>query len=94
MYHFASQMIATRPWSFPASFIAVLLAVAVASRSGLQWNYVGVAAAAAGGTLVHAAANLINTYYDFTSGVDRKDDADDRTLVDGVLQPGDVMLMA
>ncbi len=29
----------------------------------------------------HAAANSCNTYYDFITGVDKKDTADDRALV-------------
>ena len=38
-----------------------------------------------GGLSVHAAANLINTYGDYKSGVDVKGSADDRALVDGVV---------
>lgn len=39
---------------------------------------------------VHAAGNLVNTLHDFRKGGDRKEGADDRTLVDGILQPDQI----
>lgn len=36
---------------------------------------------------LHAAGNLVNTYYDFVRGVDSQK-SDDRTLVDSKLKPG------
>ena len=35
--------------------------------------------------LLHAAANLFNTFYDFTKGIDTKAEADDRALVDATI---------
>eukprot|EP00935_MAST-01C_sp_MAST-1C-sp1_P002377 g2377.t1 len=43
--------------------------------------------------LMHAAANLTNTYYDFKKGVD-KEDADDRTLVDDTVSVEGVLYLA
>src|SRR5690348_7918895 len=40
--------------------------------------------------LVHFAGNLINTYNDFKKGVDTKASADDRTLVDKLVDPAAV----
>ena len=42
----------------------------------------------------HAAANLFNTYYDFKSGTDTKESADDRGLVDGTVAPSTVFYSA
>ena len=44
----------------------------------------------AGAILVHAAANLANTYYDFVNGLDTKEHSDDRALVDGWFSAGAV----
>lgn len=41
---------------------------------------------------VHAAGNLVNTYFDYIKGVDSKQ-SDDRTLVDHILSPNDVSFM-
>jgi len=42
----------------------------------------------------HAGANLINTYYDFQTGVDQVATADDRTLVDKTVLPSTVLKTA
>ncbi|OCT70388.1 hypothetical protein XELAEV_18037306mg [Xenopus laevis] len=39
---------------------------------------------------VHGARNLVNTYYDFSKGIDHKK-SDDRTLVDRILEPRNVV---
>lgn len=39
---------------------------------------------------VHAAGNLVNTYWDFIRGIDSKRQSDDRTLVDSILTPEEV----
>ena len=40
---------------------------------------------------VHAAGNLVNTYCDFVRGIDSKRQSDDRTLVDSILTPEEVV---
>ncbi|CAG0888896.1 unnamed protein product [Darwinula stevensoni] len=42
---------------------------------------------------VHAAGNLVNTYYDFVKGIDSKK-SDDRTLVDHILSKDEVVSLA
>lgn len=88
------QLLAARPWSFPASLVPVVLTAAALARIGIEWSWVHLALAVFGGMAVHAGANLTNTYYDFQLGVDTKDRADDRTLVDGLLRPSDVFRLA
>ena len=84
--------LATRPWSFPASLIPSVIGVILAYEnkylSGIDillslFSIVTV-------ILVQAAGNLVNTYYDFINGIDKKKDEhhhqqSDSTLTDNIL---------
>ncbi len=59
----------TRPWSFTASAIPVLLGGMLAAHAG-YWHSGLFLLTLAGGMLLHAAANLWNTWGDFVHGVD------------------------
>jgi len=75
-----------RAYSWPASLVPVVLGTVVGWRQGaLSWPDFALTITAA--LLVHSAANLANTYFDFRNGVDRKETADDRGLVDGLISP-------
>ncbi len=75
-----------RAYSWPASLVPVVLGAVVAWRHGsFSWPDFSLTITAA--LLTHSAANLANTYFDFTNGVDRKETADDRGLVDGLIAP-------
>lgn len=82
-------LIALRPWSFAASFTPVALGSALAYKAtgdfSLQIFLVTVMTA----LTVHAAGNLVNTYFDYQRGIDNKS-SDDRTLVDHILNPEDI----
>lgn len=85
-------LIALRPWSFTASFSPVALGSCLVYKSyGFfnPWIFVLTSLCALS---VHAAGNLVNTYYDYAKGVDNKK-SDDRTLVDHLLSPNDVSTM-
>jgi len=86
-------LLATRPWSFPASLVPMLVGAALAHRAG---HFSGdlLVLTLLGGLLFHIGANLFNTYFDFRRGVDSALDADDRILVDGILRPRDVAAAA
>jgi len=87
---------ATRPWSIPASLVPTALAAALVfdpSRGTLPALLDG-AAAAACGICVHLGANCANTYFDFASGLDRPESADDRALVERRVSPGTVAALA
>lgn len=95
-------LLATRPWSFTASLLPILLtAVFVhcfrvegvgAPAAAVSWAPL---AACVGLALSgQAAANLLNTYVDWESGADTVSHADDRTLVDAVLLPSQVLAAA
>jgi 1,4-dihydroxy-2-naphthoate octaprenyltransferase len=84
-------LLATRPWSFPASIVPMLVGGALAHRAGEFGGGLFVLTLV-GGLLFHIGANLFNTYFDFRRGVDSAADADDRTLVDAILRPRDVVI--
>ena len=77
--------IATRPWSFTASIIPVLIASALVHSSST--SYIDLLRVLLIIVSVQAGANLTNTYYDFVNGVDTKKTTGDRTLVDKQCDP-------
>lgn len=81
--------IATRPWSFPASLVPMLVGAALGYAKG-SFDVGLLFLTLAGGLLFHVGANLFNTYFDYRRGVDTAKDADDRTLVDNLLPPSRV----
>jgi 1,4-dihydroxy-2-naphthoate octaprenyltransferase len=65
-------VIATRPWSFPMSLMSVTVGVLLAAEEGpILWTWFAVTAI--GITLFHAAANVINDYYDTLYQIDKPD---------------------
>ncbi|XP_053137017.1 ubiA prenyltransferase domain-containing protein 1 [Hemicordylus capensis] len=86
----ASYVLALRPWSFSASLTPVALGTALAYRSQGTLDPGLLVGSAVTVLAVHGAGNLVNTYYDFSKGIDHKK-SDDRTLVDQILEPQDVV---
>ncbi|XP_053307798.1 ubiA prenyltransferase domain-containing protein 1 [Spea bombifrons] len=86
----ATYVLALRPWSFSASLTPVALGSALAYRSEGALDFLLLLACAVAVLSVHGAGNLVNTYYDFSKGIDHKK-SDDRTLVDRILEPQDVV---
>lgn len=79
--------VALRPWSFTASLTPVALGSTLAYKATGDFS-VGVFLVTCLSALsVHAAGNLVNTYFDYLKGIDSKKTSDDRTLVDNVLPP-------
>jgi len=85
-------LLATRPWSFPASIVPMLVGGALAYRADF-WDWPLFLLTLLGGLFFHIGANLTNTYFDFQRGADTVEHADDRTLVDRMLRPRDVLLL-
>ncbi|XP_007895967.1 ubiA prenyltransferase domain-containing protein 1 [Callorhinchus milii] len=85
-----AYMLALRPWSFSASLTPVALGTALAYKSQGQLDLAVFVLASVAVLAVHGAGNVVNTYYDFTRGIDHKK-SDDRTLVDRILEPQDVV---
>lgn len=86
----AAYMLALRPWSFSASLTPVALGTALAYKNLGELDVPICLLAALAVLAVHGAGNLVNTYYDFSRGIDHKK-SDDRTLVDRILEPQDVV---
>ncbi|KAM8928002.1 ubiA prenyltransferase domain-containing protein 1 [Pelodytes ibericus] len=86
----ATYVLALRPWSFSASLTPVALGSALAYRSEGSLDFLLFLVCAVAVLSVHGAGNLVNTYYDFSKGIDHKK-SDDRTLVDRILEPQDVV---
>lgn len=80
---------ALRPWSFTASFTPVALGSTLAYKYNGDFSVLSFIVACLTALSIHAAGNLVNTYYDYIRGIDSKS-ADDRTLVDMILKPPDV----
>jgi hypothetical protein len=85
-------LLALRPWSFPASIIPMLVGGALAYRADF-WDWPLFLLTLVGGLFFHIGANVTNTYFDFRRGADTVAHADDRTLVDSILRPRDVLLL-
>ncbi|NXC13958.1 UBIA1 protein, partial [Corythaeola cristata] len=86
----AAYVLALRPWSFSASLTPVALGSALAYRAEGAIDPGLLVGSAVTVLAVHGAGNLVNTYYDFSKGIDHKK-SDDRTLVDQILEPQDVV---
>lgn len=86
----AAYVLALRPWSFSASLTPVALGSALAYRAEGALDPGLLVGSAVSVLAVHGAGNLVNTYYDFSKGIDHKK-SDDRTLVDQILEPQDVV---
>ncbi|XP_034027834.1 ubiA prenyltransferase domain-containing protein 1 [Thalassophryne amazonica] len=87
----AAYVLALRPWSFSASLTPVALGSALAYKLEGSVDVVILMVCAVAVLVVHGAGNLVNTYYDFSKGIDHKK-SDDRTLVDEILAPQDVVM--
>lgn len=82
-----------RAYSWPASLVPVLVGSVTAWRHGrFSWPDFCLTFLAA--LLTHSAANLSNTYFDFVKGVDSKETADDRGLVDRLMKPRAMLFTA
>ncbi len=83
-------VLATRPFSFPCSMVPVVIATAAVAPVR-AWRWDAFAACILAVLSLHVAANLLNDYFDFTSGVDtRLDEEGDRPgrmLVAGAFTP-------
>eukprot|EP01038_Epipyxis_sp_PR26KG_P015505 gene15505-20926_t len=72
-------ILSTRPWSFTAAIVPIIITTAVTNSSFLSESFIR---ALSMGIFIQAGANLTNTYFDYINGVDSKDSIGDRTLID------------
>ena len=89
----SSYVIALRPWSLTASLTPVALGSCLAYKQLDTFNLWIFLITCAVALSVHAAGNLVNSYFDYMRGVDSGRTSDDRTLVDSIVTPNDVATM-
>jgi len=86
-----------RPWSFLLSVSSVSVGTVIAASYG-SFNIWLFLVVLAGVTLLHAAMNLINDYFDFRHGVDRPEVATaayrPHPLVQGTMKPRQILIAA
>lgn len=80
-------MIATRPWSFPASVISVLASLAylyyLASFTDFRLDWLNGFVSVVGIIFFHTAGNLLSDYQDYKKGVDAADTYGAQSLTGG-----------
>ena len=86
----SSYVLALRPWSFSTSLMPVLLGCTLAYKFTGIFNTLTLIITAITCLSLHAAGNLVNTYYDWQKGIDN-DASSDRTLVDKILSIEEVV---
>ena len=91
---FKAWLIATRPWSFPASSMPI-----VATLAYLHWTDESVNWLIGLWTLVtiivfHAAGNTWSDYFDFKKGVDREDTVGGTAITSGEFQASEIKRLA
>ena len=88
-------LIALRPWTLSGSLTPVLLGTALCYQLHRHFSVTLMLLCSVTILAVHAAGNLVNTYYDYKKGVDsRSESTEDRTLVDGHLHSNQVVNLA
>ncbi|OQV21095.1 putative UbiA prenyltransferase domain-containing protein 1-like protein [Hypsibius exemplaris] len=88
-----NYLASVRPWLFATSIWPALLGCVLActreGRLGISPGLLSILTV----VTVHSAGNVVNTYFDYVKGFDRKT-SDDRTVVDRLLSPDEVATLA
>ena len=89
-----SWVIATRPWSFPASSMPVLVTLAYLTWMGVEINRLTGIWALVNIVIFHAAGNTWSDYYDYIKGVDREDTIGGMSIVSGEFKAQEIRTLA
>lgn len=87
-------LLATRPWSFPASTMPVLVSIIFLWSQGLEISWGLGLMALVNIILVHAAGNVWSDYFDYRKGVDAADTYGVRILTDKQFTPKEVLCLS
>lgn len=87
---FKEWVLATRPWSFPASTMPVLVAMTYLWSAGFEVTWWLGIIALVNIVLVHAAGNVWSDYHDYRRGVDAKDTYGVHILTDAQFTPKEI----
>ena len=91
---FKAWLLATRPWSFPASAMPVLATLAYLFWRGHEINWLTGVWALVNIIVFHAAGNTWSDYYDYKRGVDREDAIGGMSIVSGEFQACEIKRLA
>ena len=87
-------LFATRPWSFPASAMPVIVTIAYLWSQGVPMSWGLGFMALVNIILVHAAGNVWSDYFDYRKGVDAADTYGVRILTDKQFTPREVLMLS
>lgn len=87
-------LLATRPWSFPASTMPVLVSIMFLWSNGFEVSWGLGIMALVNIIFVHAAGNVWSDYHDYKRGVDADDTFGVRILVDKQFTPREVFWLS
>ena len=87
-------LLATRPWSFPASSMPVLVTLAFLAWKGFEVNWLYGVWAIVNIIVFHAAGNTWSDYFDYKRVVDREDTIGGMSIVSGEFKAGEIKKFA
>ena len=93
-HSFKAWVLATRPWSFPASAMPVLVALAYLNWCDYKINWIAGVWALLNIVIFHAAGNTWSDYFDYKKGVDREDAIGGMSIVSGEFQACEIKRLA
>jgi 1,4-dihydroxy-2-naphthoate octaprenyltransferase len=93
-HSFKAWLLATRPWSFPASAMPVLVTLAYLNWVGYGIDWLAGIWALINIVIFHAAANTWSDYYDYKKGVDREDTIGGMSIVSGEFKAYEIKKLA
>ena len=93
-HSFKAWILATRPWSFPASSMPVLATLAYLYWTGCRIDWLSGVWALVSIVIFHAAGNTWSDYFDYMKGVDREDTIGGMSIVSGEFKAHEIHRLA
>lgn len=93
-HSFKAWVLATRPWSFPASAMPVLVTLVYLGWCGYAIDWMSGIWALLNIVVFHAAGNTWSDYFDYKRGVDREDTIGGMSIVSGEFQACEIKRLA
>lgn len=91
---FKAWLLATRPWSFPASAMPIVATLSYLYWAGEKVNWLIGLWALVTIVVFHAAGNTWSDYFDFKKGVDREDTLGGTSITSGKFQACEIKRLA
>lgn len=93
-HSFKEWLVATRPWSFSASAMPVVVTLAYLYWLKQDMEWINGVWALVNIVLFHAAGNTWSDYFDYKHGVDAKDTYGVKTITDGMFTPKEIVRLS